>query len=94
MASQEHRPSRERPPDLEIGATVRAKQLRFDKRPDARVEFRGESLAESHSGDERENLPEEVEPDVTYRNVRVGWRAAAWAENQAEGFQADDEQER
>jgi hypothetical protein len=23
------------------------------------------------------NLPDEVEPDVTYRDVRVSWRAAA-----------------
>jgi hypothetical protein len=29
------------------------------------------------SGSERENLPEEVEPGVTYRDVRIRWRAAA-----------------
>jgi hypothetical protein len=97
MASQRQKPSRERPPDLEIGAAVRANRLRFGKRPHARVEFRGDSLVESHSGSERENLPDEVEPDVTYRNVRVGWRAAAWAENAAkepaQSLKTDEEQE-
>jgi hypothetical protein len=83
MASQDQRPSRERPPDVEIGASVRAEQLRFGRRPEARVEFRGDSLAESHSGSERQNLPDEVEPGVTYRNVRVRWGAAAWIENTA-----------
>lgn len=97
MASQRQKPSRERPPDLEIGTSVRADRLRFGKRPHARVEFRGDSLAESHSGSERENLPDEVEPDVTYRNVRAGWRAAAWVENAAEAaqsFETNEEQER
>ena len=32
---------------------------------------------EGGSRAERENLPDEVEPGVTYRNVRVGWRAGA-----------------
>jgi hypothetical protein len=29
------------------------------------------------SGSERHNLPDEIEPGVTYRDVRVRWRAAA-----------------
>lgn len=73
-------PSEERPSDLEIGATVRAKQLHFGRRPRTGVRFRGAWLAESHTGSERENLPEDVEPDVTYRDVRIAWRAAAWVE--------------
>ena len=32
---------------------------------------------EGGSRAKRENLPDEVEPGVTYRNVRVGWRAGA-----------------
>ena len=32
---------------------------------------------EGGSHTERENLPDEVEPRVTYRDVRVRWRAAA-----------------
>jgi hypothetical protein len=32
---------------------------------------------EAGSATERENLPDEVEPEVTYRDVRVRWHAAA-----------------
>jgi hypothetical protein len=61
-------------PDVEIGASVRARRLRFRSRPRAEVEVRG---AETESGSERENLPDEVEPGVDYEDVRVRWRAAA-----------------
>jgi hypothetical protein len=77
-------------PDVEIGAAVRANKLRFNRSPETEVEVHGESqmderLAEeldrvevdSTSGSERHNLPDEVEPGVTYRDVRVQWRAAA-----------------
>jgi hypothetical protein len=84
MTPREPRPSEERAPDLEIGATVRAKRLRFEQSPEAEVEFRGESIAESSSESERQNLPQEVKPNVTYRNVRVGWRAATWVDNAAD----------
>lgn len=77
------RPSQERPPDIEIGATARAKRLRFEDKPDSEVRFKGESIEESESGSVRRNLPDEVEPDVTYENVEIGWRAAAWAEEEA-----------
>ena len=76
-------------PDVEIGASVRARRLRFRKKPQVDVKTRGHvevhpELAdelnlegEGGSRAERENLPDEVEPGVTYRNVRVGWRAGA-----------------
>ena len=62
-------------PDVEIGANVRAAKVRFARRPHVDVRFTGD--AETVSGSERENLPDEVEPGVTYRDVRVRWRAAA-----------------
>ena len=64
-------------PDVEIGAVVRAKRLRFKRVPDTEVSFPGDPAPEAGSGSERENLPDEVEPGVTYRDVRVAWRAAA-----------------
>jgi hypothetical protein len=64
-------------PDVEIGAVVRAKRLRFERVPDVEVGFTGDQPREQVSGSERENLPDEVEPGVTYRDVRVRWRAAA-----------------
>ena len=56
----------ERPADIEIGATVKAKKLRFTRKPKVRVSPPGRS--------ERKNLPDEVEPGVTYRDVEVRWR--------------------
>jgi len=64
-------------PDIEIGASVRAKKLRFKSKPKTKVEFRGEPRIESGSGSKRENPPDEVEPGVTYRDVHVRWGAAA-----------------
>ena len=60
-------------PDIEIGAVVKAKRLRFNKKPETEVRVEGEG----GSGSERENLPESVEPGVTYRDVRVAWHASA-----------------
>ena len=60
-------------PDIQIGALVKAKRLRFKKKPETEVRVKGKG----GSGSLRENLPEEVEPGVTYRDVRVAWLAAA-----------------
>ena len=87
----------ERPPDIEIGARVSAKKLRFRRKPETNVEFEGgtrvrsddrieEVELDTDSRSERRNLPEEVEPGVTYRDVEVGWTAQARA-------QLDDEDE-
>ena len=73
-------------PDIEIGAVVRAKKLRFKKTPKTKVEFDKRSEAsldgiapeiETASGSKRENLPDEVEPNKTYRDVHIRWGAAA-----------------
>jgi hypothetical protein len=76
-ARKDEKPDRREQPDIEIGAFVKAKRLRFRKRPETEIRFRGEPDIDHVSGSERENLPETVEPGVTYRDVRVGWRAAA-----------------
>ncbi|HXS33894.1 MAG TPA: hypothetical protein VN758_09005 [Solirubrobacterales bacterium] len=77
-------PDRVEGADVEIGASVKAKQLRFRQKPKTRVELHGElrepdghGELQTASGSERQNLPDEVEPGVTYRDVRVRWRAAA-----------------
>jgi hypothetical protein len=88
MSSRRQR--RERPPDIEIGAMAKAKKLRFRRKPKTKVEFEGGTRIrsddrvedvelETDSRTERRNLPEEVEPGVTYRNVEVGWAARARA---------------
>jgi hypothetical protein len=77
-------PDRVEDADVEIGASVKAKRLRFREKPKTQVELHGElhepegdGKLETTSGSERQNLPDEVEPGVTYRDVRVRWRAAA-----------------
>ena len=71
-------------PDVELGATVRAKELRFDEVPDTDVSFDGNPDIETGNETERENLPEEVEPGVTYRDVEVRWRAGTRLADEAE----------
>jgi hypothetical protein len=58
-------------------ASVEADELRFDEPPETEVRFFGEPGHESASGSDRTNLPEKVEPGVTYRNVRVDYRLAS-----------------
>ena len=84
MTPRREDPDRVEDADVEIGAAVKAKRLRFKRSPETKVELHGEvreqgrqSDVETTSGSERHNLPDEVEPGVTYRDVRVRWRAAA-----------------
>lgn len=63
--------------DIDVSTSVRAKKLRFGTKPETKVWFEGEPEHRSSSETERENLPEEVEPGVDYRDVTVRWRARA-----------------
>jgi len=56
-------------PDVEFGAAVKAKKMKFRRVPKTEVRWSEGSGAES----ERVNLPEQVEPGVTYRDVEVRW---------------------
>jgi hypothetical protein len=97
--SRKERPSRE--PDIQVGAAFRARRLRFRRKPEVDVEFEGRTRIrtderiedielDSDSYSERRNLPDEVEPGVTYRDVEVGWIAGARARMPDE----EDEEER
>jgi hypothetical protein len=68
----------DREPDVEMSFSVRAEELRFECKPEVDVVAFADSPATAESRSERENLPDEVEPGVTYRDVAVRWRAAAW----------------
>jgi hypothetical protein len=67
----------EREPDVEIAAAVRADEVRFECKPEVRVSAWANAPATAESVSERDNLPDEVQPGVTYRNVSVRWRLAA-----------------
>jgi hypothetical protein len=67
----------DREPDVEIAAAVRAEEVRFECKPEVAVAAYADSPASAESISERENLPDEVEAGVTYRNVAVRWHLAA-----------------
>jgi len=60
--------------DLSITARVTADSLLFEKVPNPRVEFKGRPERATVWEAERENLPQEVRPGVTYRNIGVTLR--------------------
>lgn len=64
-------------PDVDVSMSVHARELRFEIVPETKVSFEGEPAVRSSSRTERENLPDEVEPGVTYRDIGVHWRARA-----------------
>lgn len=57
--------------DLSITARVTADSLRFERVPNPRVEFPGRPRRETVWESERENLPPQVRPGETYRNVGI-----------------------
>jgi hypothetical protein len=67
----------EREPDVEIAASARADEVRFACKPEVRIGAHANVRARAEKASERENLPNEVEPGVTYKNVAVRWRLAA-----------------
>ena len=60
--------------DVSITARVTADSLRFEKVPNPRVEFTGRPRRETAWEAERENLPQQVRPGETYRNVGITLR--------------------
>ena len=66
----------EREPDVEIAAAARADEVRFECKPEVRVRAYSNVPASAESVSERDNLPDAVEPGVTYRDVSVRWRAS------------------
>jgi hypothetical protein len=53
--------------------SVKAKELTFGKVPEKRVRYEGDPDHETSSTVERENIPEDPEEGVTYRDVKVSW---------------------
>lgn len=63
-------------PDVEAGdiaiiANITAAELRFDVVPNPTVEFKEKSTIRSIWHADRFNLPDKIEPGVTYRNVGI-----------------------
>ena len=60
--------------DLSITGRVTADSLRFEKVPNTRVEFTGRPARDTVWEAERTNLPEQVQPGVTYRDIGITLR--------------------
>jgi hypothetical protein len=67
----------EHEPDVEIAVAARAKEVRFECKPDVRVGAHANAPATAECTSERENMPDELEPGTTYRDVAIRWRLAA-----------------
>ncbi len=66
-----------RRPDLDFSTSVKAKEVKFGRVPEKRkVTYYGEPDHETEVEVERENIPEEPEAGVTYRDVKVEWSVA------------------
>jgi hypothetical protein len=57
--------------DISITANVKARSLVFEEVPNPKVEFFGQPARDTTWETSRENLPDSVEPGVTYRNIGV-----------------------
>jgi hypothetical protein len=68
----------DREPDLEIAAALRADEVRFECKPQVRVAVYSDAPTSAEIVSERENLPDTLEPGVTYRDFSVRWRATAY----------------
>ena len=64
-------------PDIALDTVVRMRELYFEEAPDPEVEFRGSTKRNSVWESRRENLPDEVQEGVAYRNAGVRLRIAS-----------------
>lgn len=79
-------------PDLVWKTSVKAKEVTFGKLSDERkVTYYGEPDHETDATVERENIPEDPEVGVTYRDVKVDWSVAQRIVDPVEEDDSDDE---
>ena len=74
-------------PDIALDADVKMGELYFEDVPDPEVDFRGNTRRNSVWGSRRENLPDEVQEGVVYRNAGVRLRIASEIVDSDPGFQ-------
>lgn len=63
--------------DILILVNVKAKELRFDVVPNTSVEFPGTRHRSTIWVTQRQNLPEKIEPGVTYRDIGIQLRISS-----------------
>jgi hypothetical protein len=57
--------------DILIQGSATARELRFGSKPESHIRFWGTPHRNSDWVTERQNLPKDVEPGVTYRNIGI-----------------------
>jgi len=67
-----------RRPDVLLVASATAAEVRFESEPRVQVRLNGCEGLDSIVTTQRQNLPDPVQPGVTYRDVRVGVEIRAW----------------
>jgi len=81
-------------PDFEWFTSVKAKEVTFGKLSDEReVTYAEEPDAETEVKVEWENIPEEPEVGVTYRDVKVDWTVVQRIVHPIEEDDADDSED-
>ena len=83
-----------RSPDIALDADVRTRELYFEEAPEPEVRFRGNTRRNSVWESRREELPDEVQEGVAYRNARVRLRIATEIVNSDPGFRNSSDKER
>ena len=81
-------------PDIALNADVRMRELYFDRAPDPRVRFRGNTERNSVWGSSRENLPDDVQEGVVYRNAGIRLRIASEVVGGDPGSKTSSDRER
>ncbi len=81
-------------PDIALDADMRVRELRFEKAPNPEVRFRGNTRRDSVWRSRRENLPDEVQEGLVYRNAGVRLRIASETVNSDPGFWSSSDKER
>lgn len=82
---------RQRPPDVEIGARVKARSLRVVRKArDGRVRFHGEPPPDTARFEERHGLPEELQEGETYRDIEIRWAVGARLRERGGGGERGD----
>jgi hypothetical protein len=80
-------------PDLDFFTSVKAKEVTFGKLSGERkVTYYGEPDHETDAKAERENIPEDLEVGVTYRDVKVDWSVAQRIVHPVDEEPTDDEE--
>ena len=74
-------------PDIALDADVRMRELHFEEVPDPEVCFQGNTRRNSVWESKRENLPDEVQNGVIYRNAGVRLRIASEISDSDRSFQ-------